>query len=335
MKILFIGGNGNISWQCVQKALENGHEVWELNRGVSKKTRRDIQKEVHIINADIHNYEEAQEKLKNLSFDVVCDFICFNEDHAKEAIQLFRGKMKQFIVISSEVVYKRDIRSFPFAESAKKNNPDTSSTYISGKLLMEETFFKAWKEDGFPVTIVRPGYTYDTILPVSIGHNCFTAIDMILQGYPLLIAGEGSNIWCFTHARDFAEAFVGLCGRKETLGEAYNISTDEMLTWNDASQALLEAIHVNTDRIFHIPYERALNIPLFQPRDMMEQRMWHNVQDHTKIKALLPEWQCRVSFEQGIRESLEWLNQKEIRKRIVPRYKQMLEELYKEYNITI
>lgn len=335
MKVLFIGGNGNISWQCVQKALEKGHEVWELNRGVSFRTRRDIQKEVHVIHADIRNYEQTMQKIKNLSFDVVCDFICFNEKQAENDIKLFQGKMKQFIVISSEVVYKRDIRQFPFTEEAHKNNPDISSDYIAGKLLMEDVFWEEWKNNCFPVTVVRPGYTYDTIIPVSIGHNCYTAIDMILQGYPLLIAGEGSNIWGFTHSRDFAEAFVGLFGKEETIGEAYNISTDEWLTWNDASQILLEALNIDVNRVFHVPYERALNLPLFQPTDMMEQRMWHNVQNHTKIKTLLPDWKCKIHFEQGVRESLEWLNQKEIRKRIVPKYKQMLEEIYKEYNITL
>lgn len=335
MKILFIGGNGNISWQCVQKALENGHEVWELNRGVSSSTRRDIQKEVHVIHADMRNYEEVKDKIKDLSFDVVCDFICYNAEQAEKDIRLFSGKIRQFLVISSEVVYKRNIRKFPFPENADKNDPNSSSSYISGKLLMEEVFMNAWRMCQFPVTIVRPGYTYDTILPVSIGHNCYTAIDMILHGYPLLIAGEGSNIWCFTHAKDFAEAFVGLLGRTETIGEAYNISTDELLTWNDASEILLKALNVNSDRVFHVPYERALNIPLFQPEDMMKQRMWHNVQDHTKIKELLPDWKCKISFEEGICESLEWLDQKETRKRIVPRYQQMLGELYKEYKITV
>lgn len=331
MRILFIGGNGNISWYCVEYALAKGYEVWELNRGESSKTRRDIQSGVKVIHGDMRKPQVIKEIFADKEFDIVCDFICYNAQHAKTDIELFTGKIKQLIVISSAVVYKRTDEFVPFVENMPHNLPEISSSYIAGKVEMEWVFWKEYTSNHFPVTILRPGYTYDTILPVSIGHNCYTAIQKILEGRPLLIAGEGNNLWSFTHAKDFAKAFVELLGNQEAIGQAYNISSDEWLTWNEASSILLKVLGLEENRVIHIPSERALKLEEFQPEDMMQERIGNNIHNTEKIKKLLPEWKCEISLEEGMKETLAWLNAKEIRKRIVPRYEIMLEKLYKEF----
>lgn len=333
MKILFIGGNGNISWHCAEKAINLGHTVYELHRGITYSTRRPVHPQAKIIKCDIRDYNEASDVLKDAKFDVVCDFICYNAEQAKTAIKLFEGKVNQYIVLSSEVVYKSSIKNLPFNEESEKRDPQTASSYMSGKLLMEEEFWKAYREKKFPVTIVRPGYTYDTILPVSIGHNCYTAIDKIQHGKPLLIAGDGINIWNFTNSADFADGFIGLIGNKEAVGEAFDISTDEWLTWNDASEILLEALGMDKKNVFHIPYERALHLQELDPEDMMHHRMWHNIRTNKKIHAIVPDFSPKISFESGVRQSLKWLNENPAHKRIVEKYSNMLDMLYGEYNL--
>lgn len=332
MKILMIGGNGNISWFCTRKLLDLGHEVYELHRGFTYSTRRDIHLDAKVIKADIRNKKEIKKKLDGVYFDVVCDFICYTGEQARDAIELFKSKTRQYIVISSDVVYERTITNIPFTEESKIRNPEGTSSYIFGKLDVERTFLKAYKL-GFPVTVVRPGYTYDTILPVSIGHNCWTAIDKILQGYPLLVGGEGNSIWNMTNSRDFADAFCGLVGNWDSIGESFDIASDEWITWNDASRILLKALGVASDRVFHVPYERALHLPEFQPEDMNYDRMWHSIRTNRKIKQYVPQYNPRVSLEEGIHLSLDWLREKKERRRIVERYEKMLDILYKEFEI--
>lgn len=330
LKILMLGGNGNISWHCTQKLIEQGNELYELHRGITYSTRRDIHKEAKVIRADIRKIEETEKALGGMAFDVVCDFICYNGEQAQNAVKLFRGKTKQYIAISSDAVYKRTINNIPFTEQSILRDKENASEYIRGKLEIEEVFWSAY-EEGFPVTIVRPGYTYDTILPVSIGHNCWTAIDKICKGFPLLIAGDGNSIWNMTNSRDFADAFSFLVGNKNCIGEAYDIATDEWVTWNDAAEILLEALHLDRKQVFHVPYGRALHIPQFQPDDMSYDRMWHNFRTNAKIKEVAPKFHAKIGLEEGMRSSLEWLLEKNVRRRIVKRYSDTLDMLYKEY----
>ena len=305
--------------------------MYEIHRGITYSTRRDVHKEANIIHADIRNMFETGKALAEMKFDVVCDFICYNGEQARNAINLFRNKTQQYIVISSDVVYERSINNIPFTEKSLLKNKEGVSEYVRGKLDTEEVFWNAYKHEGFPVTIVRPGYTYDTILPVSIGHNCWTAIDKILRGLPLLIAGDGNAIWNMTNSRDFADAFSYLVGNKDCIGEAYDIASDEWITWNDASETLLEALQLNKRQVFHVPYERALHIPEFQPDDMCYDRMWHNFRTNTKIKEVAFGFHAKIKFEEGVRTSLEWLWEKSVRRRIVKKYSDMLDMLYKEY----
>lgn len=330
LKILFIGGNGNISWHCVEEALQRGHKVWELNRSMTLDTRRDIQPEVHKFTADIHDLKKTGELLEGSYFDVVVDFICFNEFDAWEAITLFKDKCSHFIFISSESVYKRAGRNLPFKEDCEQNDSDKTDYYIGGKVRAEQVFMNALA-DGFPVTIVRPAYTYDVIVPVSIGHNCFTAPQKYLDGFPALIAGDGTNIWAFTHSKDFARALLPLIENPDTIGASFHIATDEWLSWNEGMEILFSALGIKEYRAIHVPYEDALELNCFQPKELMAQRMWHNIYDTSKVKEFVPGWKAEISFEEGIRQTLKWLYGKDIRRRFNEKHSQELEKLYKKY----
>lgn len=331
MKILFIGGNGNISWYCVQKAIERGHDVWELNRSQTVRTRRDIQPEVHKITGDIHKVREIKTLLEGSYFDVIIDYICFNEHDAIDAIDIFRGKTGHFVFISSEAVYKRACHNLPFSEDCIQNNPEQMGAYVGGKIRAEKIFRDAMAEDGFPLTIIRPSLTYDVIVPVSIGQNCFTAPSKFLEGKPALIAGDGTNLLSFTHSKDFASAIIPLVENMDTVGEAFHIATDEWLSWNEEMKILFDVLKIHPFSAIHIPYEEALLIDTFQSKDVVAQRMWHNIYNTSKVKEYVPGWKAKISFEEGIGETIKWLNEKRERKRISDVYSKALDNLYVKY----
>ena len=334
MKILFIGGNGNISWNCVQKAIECGHEVYELNRAQSIATRRAVQPEVKKIIADRNIYEDMKNKLAEQSFDVVCDFICYNEVQAKMDVELFEGKVKQFIFISSEAVYERFNEHDIYSEDSARYNPETiSCTYTKGKILAEDVFMKAYRDTGFPVTILRPGYTYDTIFPISIGHNCFTAPYRILEGYPLLITGSGEHVRSFTHSKDFADVFIKLLGNKEAIGEAIQVMSEEYLSWSEQSQLVLESLKVNKENYFHVPAEDALKFDKIQSLELAKQRMYDSKFNMSKLHNLVPNWTAKISFEEGIKKTVEWLYEDKVRMRYVKYVDDALMYLYEKYGL--
>lgn len=331
MKILFIGGNGNISWWCVQEAIKAKNQVVELNRAITRNSRRAVQAEVHQIIADIRDTASVLNALGNETFDVICDFICFNAEQAQQAVNLFRDRTRQYIVISSEAVYKRESRFLPFREDTPLYSEDVASNYISGKIQVEKVFRKAYIEENFPVTIVRPGYTYDAIVPIPVGQNCFTAPQKLLEGYPLLMPGDGENLWSPLHSEDFAKAFVGLIGNKKAVGDEYQIAGDIPITWNEMASQLLSALGLNKKCIIHIPRDEALKITAFQDEILVQQRLSHNIYDNSKIKSMANGWKQQISFEEGIERTVKWLFKADSRRRINPAYDEALERLYRIY----
>lgn len=331
MKVLFIGGNGNISWWCVEEAIRRGDEVYELNRKMTRATRRKVQPEVHEIIADIRNEEAAVKALSGMHFDVVCDFICFNDAQARQAIEVFKGKTDQYIVISSEAVYKRESRYLPFREDTPQYDEDVEDTYIAGKIKLERTFNQAYRADGFPVTIVRPGYTYDTILQVPVGQNCFTAPQRFIAGYPFLIPGDGENLFAPMHSKDFARAFVNLIGNKEAIGEDYHIAAERLITLNEMAETILTALGLDAGNIIHIPRDEAIGITDFYSVIVNQQHMWHYIYDNTKIKSAVPGWKQKISFTEGMEKTVSWLLDDKVRQRINPEYDRRLADIYSRY----
>ena len=331
MKILFIGGSGNISWWCVEEALKRGNEVYELNRAMTRVTRRTVQAGVHELIADVRDENAVQRAVGDEVFDVVCDFICFNKSQAEQMIRLFEGRSSQYIVISSEAVYRRESRYLPFKEDTPQYDETVQDSYILGKIEVEHTFKKAYQDNGFPMTVVRPGYTYDTIVQMPVGQNCFTAPRRLMQGYPFLMPGDGINLVAPLHSRDFARAFAGLIGKKETVGENFHIAAEHLITWNEMAEDILSALDLDTENILHIPYNEATEITAFYSEVVNRQHMWHYIFDVSKIKTVVPDWKQEIEFSDGISETISWLLADKSRQRINPEYDRKLEEIYKKY----
>lgn len=252
MKVLFIGGTGVISSACVELAVARGIEVILLNRG---QTARPIPGGVTVLRGDIRDKETVHQLLKNVTFDVVVDWIAFTPDHIETDLELFRGRTKQFVFISSASAYQTPPVSLPITESTPLRNPYWA--YSRAKIACEERLMAAYRQEGFPVTIVRPSHTYDaTLLPM---HGGYTVLHRMKQGKKVIVHGDGTSLRTLTHHRDFAKGFVGLLGNLHAIGEAVHITSDEVLTWNQIFEMVATAANVRVDMI-HIPSELTASV---------------------------------------------------------------------------
>ncbi len=225
MKVLFIGGTGVISSACSELALALGIELYLLNRG---RSVRPTPEGAHVLSADVRDRAQAEAVLAGHSFDAVVDWVAFTPEHVAADIELFRGRTGQYVFISSASAYQKPLSSLPITESTPLDNPYWE--YSRNKIACEERLVGAYRAEKFPFTIVRPSHTYDrTMLPVT---GRYTAIARMRRGKPAIVHGDGTSTWVLTHHRDFAKGFVPLLGNARAIGEAFHITSDELLTWN-------------------------------------------------------------------------------------------------------
>uniref|UniRef100_A0A6H1ZUS5 Putative NADH dehydrogenase n=2 Tax=viral metagenome TaxID=1070528 RepID=A0A6H1ZUS5_9ZZZZ len=337
MKILFIGGNGNISWYCIQEAIRQRHEVWMLHRGATTETRRKTQPEVTVLHADTRDYNATKRVLGELKFDVVIDFICYNKEQAQFDIRMFENITDQFVFISTTSVYERESINLPYREGSPKDL-NSIREYTRNKLKAERAFRQAYTYAGFPVVIIRPCYTYDTIIPVSCGLNDWTVAQRILDGKPPIILGDGSNLFTFTHSKDFASALIPLCEHPDAVGEVFNITGDEVLNWKEATNILCETLGVKTDYLY-IPTEYVCRylerMNPIKTKDMVSdfrsQKMWSDVFNNDKIKRFVPGWNPDTTLRTGLRETIDWMHGETKRKRIDPVIDELLDGLTERF----
>ena len=230
MKVLFIGGTGTISTAISKELIRKGCELYILNRG----SRNDILGDgAKFITADINNEAEAKAALDGMSFDVVCDFIGFVPSQLERDYRLFNGRTKQFMYISSASAYHKPVRSYVICEGTSLANPYWE--YSRNKIACEEFLMRMYRENGFPITIIRPSHTYDErSVPMGVHGNggSWQVLQRMMEGKPVIIHGDGTSLWTITHNSDFAKGFIGLMGNPHAVGEAFQITCDESLTWN-------------------------------------------------------------------------------------------------------
>lgn len=300
MKILFIGGTGFISTAVSHMAIERGIELFLLNRGI----RASEIPGSHQLIGDIHNPESMRNALKDLKFDVVVDWIAFTPEDIERDLSVFRGRTKQFVFISSASAYQKPPVNYIITESTPLKNPYWD--YSRNKIACEELLLKAYREEDFPVTIVRPSYTYNTYLPVAIGgFGCYTLADRMLKGKPIIVHGDGTSLWVNTHAEDFAKGFLGLLGNEKAIGQAFHITSDEVLTWNQIYQTIAESLGVEA-KMIHIPSDFIVKEVPRLTGELLGDKTWSVVFDNSKIKSFVPEFQATIPFSKGISRTLAW-----------------------------
>lgn len=303
MKILFIGGTGTISMAITRELAKRGEELYLLNRG---NRNLDLPENVKVIKADINDEELVKEKIKDLEFDVVCDFIGFVKEQVERDYRIFKNKTKQYMYISSASAYNKPVRNYIITEGTTLANPYWQ--YSRDKIACEEYLMKLYREEGFPVTIIRPSHTYDErSVPIGVHGNkgSYSIIKRMLEGKPVIIHGDGTSLWTMTHNSDFAKGFVGLIGNPHAIGEAFQITNDETLTWNQIYETIAKVLNVKLNA-YHVSSDFLADVSDYGfDGGLMGDKACSVVFDNSKLKKAVPEFRPTVHFEEGIRKTIE------------------------------
>lgn len=302
MKVLFIGGTGNISRSVSLACVARGIELHLLNRGT-----RDVQiPGAKTIRGDINRPGEMRASLEDTRWDAVVDWIAFTMEDIERDIALFRGKTAQFVFISSASAYQKPPAHPVITESTPLYNPFWQ--YSRNKIACEERLLRAYREEGFPITIVRPSHTYDTMIPLAFGGwTEYTAIDRMKKGQEIVVHGDGTSLWVLTHAEDFAKGFVGLLGHPLTIGEAFHITSDEVLTW-DQIYTMTAAAAGCEARLVHLSSELIAAYDPSLTGGLLGDKAHSVIFDNSKIKRLVPDFRATIPFHEGIKRTLAWFD---------------------------
>jgi nucleoside-diphosphate-sugar epimerase len=332
MKVLFVGGSGNISAACSRLAINQGIDLYHLNRG---KTKALIPSGVKTIIADINETDIVKQILKNHTFDSVVNFIAFDPEDIERDIELFRDITKQYIFISSASAYQKPGGHPVITESTPLYNPYWE--YSRNKIACEDILMQEFRENGFPATIVRPSLTYDTVIPVSIGSwTDYTIIDRMKKGKRVVIQGDGTSLWTITHSDDFAKGFNGLLGHQQAIGHSFHITSDEILNWNQIYEAVAEvagvelnAVHISSD--FICDYADSIGWQWMRG-NLLGDKSQSVIFDNTKIKRFVPEFVAGITFRKGIKKTIEWFEADPSRKVINQENNDFLDNLLAKYS---
>ena len=303
MKALFIGGTGTISMAITRALAQNPDwELYLLNRG-SRET--ELPEGVHTIHADINNEAEAAKAIEGLTFDCVCDFIAFVPAQLERDYRLFNGKTKQFMFISSASAYQKPLGDYKITESTPLVNPYWE--YSRNKIACEEYLMKMHRENGFPVTIIRPIHTYDERnVPVGAhgDKGSWQVLKRMMDGKPVIVHGDGTTLWTITFNTDFAKAFIGLMGNIHTIGEAYHITSDESVTWNQIYRILADELGVEF-KPYYVPSDFLHKAGKYDfAGGLIGDKANTVVFDNSKVKRAVPDFVCTVRADQGLRKTV-------------------------------
>lgn len=306
MKILFIGGTGTISMAITKLLAQKGEEIYLLNRG---NRSDELPAGVKTIIADINNEAEVAEKIKDMSFDCVGEFIGFVPEQLERDFRLFKDKTKQYIYISSASAYQKPPKDYIITEETPLENPYWE--YSRNKIACENYLYERYEKDGFPVTIVRPSHTYDErSVPLGVHGNggSFQVVKRIMEGKPVIIHGDGSSLWTITHNSDFAKAYVGLIGRKEAIGEAFQITSDESVSWNKIHEAIADAVGV-TLKPYYVSSQTLADMGSQYDfvGSLIGDKANSVVFDNSKVKKLVPDFKATISAKEGINNTVRYI----------------------------
>ena len=313
MKVLFIGGTGIISTACTQLAVASGVELTLLNRG---RGAASVPAGAHTVQVDIEDAASVSRALGGASFDAVVDWIAFEPAHVERDIALFKGRTRQYIFISSASAYQKPVSHYLITESTPLANPYWS--YSQQKIACEERLLREYRDNGFPVTIVRPSLTYgETQIPLAINSwtKSFTVVDRMRRGKKVIVPGDGTSLWVITHNSDFAKGLIGLLAREQAIGHAFHITSDEVMSWDQWYRVTAEAAGVEPNLI-HIPSDFLAACDAEFRGGLLGDKAVSVVFDNTKIKRFVPGYCATVPFTRGIRQTIAWFDADPARRQI-------------------
>jgi len=323
MRVLFIGGTGIISSACSPLALQSGIDLYLLNRGQS---HRGIPEGAKVLNGDIRDRASVEAAIGDMTFDAVVNWIAFTPNHIEQDLDVFRGKVGQYVFISSASAYQTPPSTLPVTESTILDNPFWE--YSRNKILCEERLVRAYRDEKFPMTIVRPSHTYDrTLLPFD---HSWTVVDRMRKGKPVVVHGDGTSLWVLTHHTDFAKGFVPLLGNNRAIGEAYHITSDEWLTWNQIYDLVAQAAGTEAKKVHVASDALAQADPNWGP-GLLGDKANSMVFDNSKIQRLAPGFDCTVPFAEGAREIVAWYDANPDRQTVNEKHDRLEDELVAKY----
>ena len=305
MKILLIGGTGTISSAITRQLAASGHELWLLNRG---NRRSEVPANVKQIIADIDDEKSVLSGLPAETFDAVCEFIGFVPQQVERDVRLFRGRTRQYVYISSASAYNKPAASHMITEGTTLANPHWQ--YSRNKIACEELLMKEYRENGFPVTIVRPSHTYcERAVPLSVHglKGSWQVLKRMMDGKPVLIHGDGSSLWTLTWNEDFARGFIGLLGNPKAIGEAFQIMSDEQLTWTQIYKCVANALNI-TPKLYYVASDFLAAVA---PKEwdfegnLLGDKSVTVCFDCTKLKRAVPGFQATTRFDEGVHRCVE------------------------------
>jgi nucleoside-diphosphate-sugar epimerase len=299
LRVLFVGGSGVISSACARVAVESGIELYVLNRG--QTLTRPLPPGATELRGDVREPSSVRDALGDLHFDSVVDWVAFTPEHVRTDIDLFGERTGQYVFISTASAYQKPPSRLPVTESTPLRNPYWQ--YSRDKIACEDLLTGEYRERGFPATIVRPSHTYDRTKTILSGG--WTSLARMRAGKPVIVHGDGTSLWTVTHHEDFARAFVPLLGNTRTVGEAFHITSDDVLTWDQIAHALATALGV-TPRIVHVPSDAIAAADPEWGAGLLGDKSHSVVFDNSKIKSVVPGWRAVIPFERGAREIVDW-----------------------------
>lgn len=328
MRILILGGTGIISTACTQLAVDRGHDVHVLNRGL----RAVVPPGVRPILADLRDEVSTAAALAGRSWDAVVDFVAFTPDDIERDLRLFRGRTAQLVFISSASCYQRPVSHYLITESTPLANPYWD--YSRQKIACEERLMRAFRDEQFPITIVRPSLTYgetQITLAINSWEYSWTVVDRMRRGVPVAIPGDGTSLWTITHNTDFAKGLVGLLGHRQAIGHAFHITSDEVLTWNQCYEAVAEAAGVSRPNFVHIASDFIADCLPENAGSLLGDKATSVVLDNTKIRRFVPEYMATTRFRDGVARTIAWFDAAPERQRIDAEFNRKWDTLIDAY----
>ena len=299
LKVLFLGGSGIISSACSALAVERGIDLHVLNRG--ETSLRPLPPGARARQADLRDPDAVRAALGDEEYDVVVDWIAFTPEHVRADLDLFRGRTGQYVFISSASAYQTPPARLPVVESTPLRNPHWE--YSRNKIAAEDVLVAAYRDEGFPATIIRPSHTYDrTLVPL---HGGWSMVERMRAGQEIVVHGDGTSLWTLTHHEDFARGLVPLLGSSRALGEAFHITSDDVLTWDAITHVLAAAAGVEA-RIVHVPSDSIAEVDPDWGASLLGDKTHSMVFDNAKLRSVVPDYVARIPFEQGAREIVDW-----------------------------
>ena len=311
MKVLFIGGTGNISASCARLCVARGMEVLLVNRG-----RRSVEiAGAQSLVADSSDPAALAEVVRGHHFDAVANFVAFAPADVERDAAVFAGHTRQYLFISSASCYQKPLPHPFVTESTPLKNPVWE--YSRNKIACEDRLTALWRERDFPMVIVRPSLTYATVWPIAIGGwDDFTLVSRMRRGGEVIVHGDGTSLWTVTHADDFAKGFVGLLGNTAALGHAFHITSDELLTWDQIYSTIAQAAGVEP-KLVHVPSEFLAGFDEAWRGTLLGDKAHSAVFDNAKIRRFVPGFAATIPFHVGARMTLEWFEADPARQRVV------------------